>query len=129
MRHGLLLGRDHTEIGAIAAESEGALAVALSRGGARKLYSHHDPNEDAASAPGDALPLLGGLPRLQEILENQVVDEVRKHFKEIVFTTIIPRNIKLSEAPGFGKPVIAYDADSRGAICYLNLAREIVHKK
>jgi hypothetical protein len=55
LRHGLLLGRDHTEIGAVAAESEGPLAVALSRGGARKLYSHRDPNEDAAlfaSGPG-----------------------------------------------------------------------------
>jgi len=61
-------------------------------------------------------------------LANQVVDEVRKHFKKIVYTTIIPRNIKLSEAPGFGMPVIAYDAESRGAICYLNLAREITNK-
>jgi hypothetical protein len=55
LRHGLLLGRDHTEIGAVAAEAEGALAVALSRGGARKTYAHHDPNEDAAlfaSGPG-----------------------------------------------------------------------------
>jgi serine/threonine protein phosphatase PrpC len=55
LRHGLLLGRDHTEIGAVAAESEGSVAIALSRGGARKLYSHHDPNEDAAlfaSGPG-----------------------------------------------------------------------------
>ena len=61
-------------------------------------------------------------------LANQVVDEVRKHFKKIVYTTIIPRNIKLSEAPGFGMPVITYDAESRGAICYLNLAREITNK-
>jgi len=61
-------------------------------------------------------------------LANQVVDEVRKHFKKIVYTTIIPRNIKLSEAPGFGMPVISYDAESRGAISYLNLAREISNK-
>jgi serine/threonine protein phosphatase PrpC len=55
LRHGLLRGRDHSEIGAVAAEAEGALAVALSRGGARKTYAHHDPNEDAAlfaSGPG-----------------------------------------------------------------------------
>jgi chromosome partitioning protein len=61
-------------------------------------------------------------------LSNQVVDEVRKHFQQMVFETIIQRNIKLSEAPSFGKPVILYDAESRGAVSYLNLAREILQK-
>ncbi len=61
-------------------------------------------------------------------LSNQVVEEVNTHFKQIVFNTIIPRNIKLSEAPGFGVPVIAHDAKSKGAISYLNLAREILKK-
>jgi chromosome partitioning protein len=61
-------------------------------------------------------------------LSNQVVEEVNTHFKQIVFKTIIPRNIKLSEAPGFGIPAIAHDAKSKGAISYLNLAREIVKK-
>jgi len=61
-------------------------------------------------------------------LSNQVVDEVHTHFKQIVFDTIIPRNIKLSEAPGFGVPAIAHDAKSKGAISYLNLAREILKK-
>ncbi|MDH3711150.1 MAG: AAA family ATPase [Cyclobacteriaceae bacterium] len=61
-------------------------------------------------------------------LSNQVVDEVNTHFKQIVFKTIIPRNIKLSEAPGFGVPAIAHDAKSKGAISYLNLAREILQK-
>jgi chromosome partitioning protein len=61
-------------------------------------------------------------------LSNQVVDEVNTHFKQIVFETIIPRNIKLSEAPGFGVPAIAHDAKSKGAISYLNLAREILKK-
>lgn len=61
-------------------------------------------------------------------LSNQVVDEVNTHFKQIVFSTIIPRNIKLSEAPGFGVPAIAHDAKSKGAISYLNLAREIIKK-
>lgn len=61
-------------------------------------------------------------------LSNQVVDEVNTHFKQIVFKTIIPRNIKLSEAPGFGVPAIAHDAKSKGAISYLNLAREILKK-
>ncbi len=59
---------------------------------------------------------------------NQVVSEVRRHFDEMVFTTIIHRNTRLSEAPSFGKPVILYDADSKGAINYLNLAKEVLQK-
>ncbi|MBN9351973.1 MAG: ParA family protein [Chitinophagaceae bacterium] len=59
---------------------------------------------------------------------NQVVNEVRKHFEEIVFTSVIHRNTKLSEAPSAGKPAILYDAESKGAINYLNLAREILQK-
>src|SRR5512133_2184961 len=61
-------------------------------------------------------------------LSNQVVEEVKKHFNEMVFETIIQRNVKLSEAPSFGKPVIMYDAESKGAINYLNLAREILQR-
>lgn len=59
-------------------------------------------------------------------LSNQVVEEVRTHFKKIVFDTLIPRNIKLSESPSFGIPAISHDADSKGAISYLNLAKEIL---
>ncbi|MEP6594491.1 MAG: AAA family ATPase [Ginsengibacter sp.] len=59
---------------------------------------------------------------------NQVVNEVRRHFEDLVFTNIIHRNTKLSEAPSFGKPVILYDAESKGAINYLNLAKEILQK-
>jgi chromosome partitioning protein len=51
---------------------------------------------------------------------------VRNHFKEKVFRTIIPRNIRLSEAPSYGKPVLLYDIHSKGAESYLNLAREIM---
>lgn len=61
-------------------------------------------------------------------LSNQVVQEVKKHFQNMVFTTIIPRNVKLGEAPSYGKPVILYDANSNGAISYLNLAREVLQK-
>ncbi|MEN8247528.1 MAG: AAA family ATPase [Bacteroidota bacterium] len=61
-------------------------------------------------------------------LSNQVVEEVRQHFQDIVFDTIIPRNVRLSEAPSFGLPVLAHDADSTGAISYLNLAREVIEK-
>jgi len=59
-------------------------------------------------------------------LAHQVAQEVRKHFKEKVFRTIIPRNIRLSEAPSYGKPILLYDVHSRGAESYLNLAKEIM---
>lgn len=59
---------------------------------------------------------------------NQVVNEVRLHFEDIVFNSIIHRNTRLSEAPSFGKPAILYDADSKGAINYLNLAKEVLQK-
>ncbi|MFN3841412.1 MAG: ParA family protein [Cyclobacteriaceae bacterium] len=61
-------------------------------------------------------------------LGNQVVDEVRTHFKKMTFNTIIPRNVKLSESPSFGIPVIVHDAESKGAISYLNMAHEILDK-
>jgi chromosome partitioning protein len=57
-------------------------------------------------------------------LSNQVADEVRKHFH--VFDTVIPRNVRLAEAPSYGRPVILYDAGSRGSHGYLSLAREIL---
>jgi chromosome partitioning protein len=61
-------------------------------------------------------------------LSNQVVNEVNSHFKNMVFETIIPRNIRLSESPSYGIPAILHDADSKGAISYLNLAKEIIQK-
>lgn len=61
-------------------------------------------------------------------LSNQVVEEVKKHFKSLVFETIIPRNIRLSEAPSFGIPVISHDSESKGAISYINMANEILEK-
>ena len=59
-------------------------------------------------------------------ISHQVMEEVRKHFGSLVFKAIIPRNVRLSECPSFGKPIILYDADSRGAESYLDLAREIM---
>ena len=59
---------------------------------------------------------------------NQVVSEVRKHFDELVFSTIIHRNTRISEAPSVGKPVILYDAYSKGTMNYLNLAKEVLQK-
>lgn len=61
-------------------------------------------------------------------LSNQVVDEVRKHFDNMVFKTIIQRNVRLSEAPSYGESIIKYDATSRGAENYINLANEILKK-
>lgn len=61
-------------------------------------------------------------------LSNQVVDEVRMHFQEMVFDTIINRNTTLGEAPSFGQTIIMHDASSKGSVNYLNLAREILQK-
>lgn len=61
-------------------------------------------------------------------LSNQVVDEVRKHFGDMVFETVIQRNVRLSEAPSYGESIIKYDAASKGATNYLNMADEIVKK-
>ncbi|GAB4133073.1 MAG: AAA family ATPase [Bacteroidia bacterium] len=61
-------------------------------------------------------------------LSNQVVEEVKTHFQSMVFDTIIQRNTKLGEAPSFGETIIMHDATSKGAINYLNLAREILQK-
>ena len=59
-------------------------------------------------------------------LSNQVVNEVRQHFHQLVFDTVISRNVRLSEAPSFGEPIMVYDAASTGAENYLNLARELL---
>jgi chromosome partitioning protein len=61
-------------------------------------------------------------------LSNQVVEEVRRHFEDMVFETLVARNVKLSEAPSYGKPIVLYDAQSMGSSNYLNLAREVLQK-
>ncbi len=61
-------------------------------------------------------------------LSNQVVEEIKNHFGELVFNTIVHRNTRLGEAPSFGTPALMYDAESTGAINYLNLAKEILQK-
>ena len=62
-------------------------------------------------------------------LTRQVEAEVRQHFGSIVFETVIPRNVRLSEAPSHGKPIFAYDASSRGARAYMGLAQEILRRE
>jgi len=59
-------------------------------------------------------------------LSIQVVEDVKKYFRNKVYRTIIPRNVRLSEAPSFGLPIILYDAKSKGAECYLDLAQEVI---
>ena len=79
----------------------------------------------------EALSIEGLLLTMYDVrlrLSNQVVEEVKTHFQQMVFDTIIQRNTKLGEAPSFGKSIIMHDAASRGAMNYLNLAREILQK-
>lgn len=59
-------------------------------------------------------------------LSHQVVEDVEKHFKNLVFKTVVPRNVRLGEAPSFGKPILLYDANSAGAKSYFDLAKEIM---
>lgn len=61
-------------------------------------------------------------------LANEVVREVRTHFGNKVFETVVPRNVRLSECSSFGKPILLYDIDSKGSIAYLNLAKELINK-
>ena len=60
-------------------------------------------------------------------LSYQVAEDAEKHFKNLVFKTIVPRNVRLGEAPSFGKPILLYDATSIGAQSYLALANEIIN--
>lgn len=61
-------------------------------------------------------------------LSIQVLDEVKKYFPDLVYKSIIPRNVKLSEAPSFGEPIIKYDRTSKGADAYMSLAKEVIKK-
>ena len=62
-------------------------------------------------------------------LSHQVAEEIRSHFQGKVFETVVPRNVRLSEAPSHGLPVLMYDISSRGAVAYLDLAREIIKSR
>jgi chromosome partitioning protein len=62
-------------------------------------------------------------------LSHQVAQDAERYFKQLVFKTMIPRNVRLGEAPSFGKPILLYDATSQGAISYFNLAKEIMNNK
>ena len=62
-------------------------------------------------------------------LSHQVAEDAERYFKDLVFKTTIPRNVRLGEAPSFGKPILLYDANSTGAISYFNLAKEIINSR
>jgi chromosome partitioning protein len=62
-------------------------------------------------------------------LSQQVMEEVKNHFPGKIFQTIVPRNVRLGEAPSFGKPIILYDLKSKGAMAYLNLAKELIENE
>tara|TARA_Y100001968_G_C19425304_1_gene754019 strand:+ start:342 stop:1136 length:795 start_codon:yes stop_codon:yes gene_type:complete len=87
----------------------------------RKIQSFHN---DKLSIEGLLLTMYDSRLRLS----NNVIEEVKMHFGQMVFDTIIQRNVRLSEATGFGKSIIKYDANCRGAINYLNLAKEFIKK-
>ena len=61
-------------------------------------------------------------------LSIEVIEEIRSYFKDKVYTTLIPRLIRLAEAPSHGKPIIAYDPKSKGSLAYLNLAKEVIER-
>ena len=78
----------------------------------------------ALDIEGVLLTMLDG----RTLLGLEVVEDVRKFFNEKVFSTIIPRLVKLVEAPSHGKPIIEYDPKSKGALAYLNLAKEVIDR-
>lgn len=88
----------------------------------KSVQNIHNPNLDI-----EGLLLTMYDSRLR--LSNQVVEEVKTHFQDMVFKTVIQRNVRLSEAPSYGESIIAYDATSKGAVNYLNLANEIIKQQ
>jgi len=61
-------------------------------------------------------------------LSHQVAEDATRHFKDLVFKTVVPRNVRLGEAPSFGKPILLYDANSAGAKSYFELAKELMNR-
>ena len=86
----------------------------------KSVQQIHNPNLDI-----EGLLLTMYDPRLR--LSNQVAEEVRMYFPEMVFKTVIQRNVRLSEAPSFGESILKYDADSKGSVNYLQLAEEVLN--
>ena len=94
-----------------------------------EMKSVQTQNQLKESGANSELKLLGVLMTMFDArtrLSHQVVEEVRKHFSAMVFDTVIQRNIRLGEAPSFGESIISYDATSKGAVNYINLANELI---
>ena len=94
--------------------------------GLGQLMSTIDMVRDSLNPGVSILGLLLTMHDLRTNLSNQVVQEVRSHFPNLTFDTVIPRNIRLTEAPSFGKTILEYDPTSRGALAYSALAREVL---
>ncbi len=87
----------------------------------RKIQSHYNPDLEIEG-------ILITMHDERTVLARQVEREARKYFPGKVFATVIPRNVRLSEAPSYGKPIVLYDIKSKGAQAYLNLAKEILRR-
>ena len=87
----------------------------------RKIQSHYNPDLEIEG-------ILITMHDERTVLARQVESEARKYFPGKVFSTVIPRNVRLSEAPSYGKPIVLYDIKSKGAQAYLNLAKEILRR-
>ncbi len=96
--------------------------------GLAKLLSTMDLVREAGHADLDIVGILLTMFDARVNLAHQVAGEVKSHFPDLVFETIIPRNVRLSEAPSFGKPIIFYDINSSGAKSYLELAQEVIER-
>ena len=89
------------------------------------------PENSGTSAIPCAIPIVNGFkiaPAKPICAHTQVVNQLREHFQDMVFNTIIQRNIRLSEAPSHGKPIVLYDIMSNGSSNYLKLAREVMER-
>ena len=93
-----------------------------------KMYNPDDGKKELVGKLADPEGFLLTMYDSRLRLANQIYDEVKRHFRELVFRTVIQRNVKLSEAPSHGLPVLHYDVDSAGARNHLALAQEIIEK-
>ena len=95
--------------------------------GLSQLLNIIDKVRDNMNPSLDVRGILLTMADMRTNLTQQVITEVRQHFKDKVFSTIIPRNVRLSEAPSFGKPIIEYDIRSTGAEAYLEFTKEVLN--
>ena len=97
--------------------------------GLARLFRTADLIREALNPPLAVAGIVLTMVDMRNNLAQQVADEVRTHFPQYLFETAIPRNVRLSEAPSHGKPILLYDVHSRGALSYLELARELLRRE